>query len=69
MAARCVHMAGETDAHHRIVPTCHAVGWVAPLVVYMLPTAMGLARTEVPQRLLASTEVLCSSYFVCLCVL
>jgi len=25
-------MAGETDAHHRVVPTCHAVGWVAPLV-------------------------------------
>ena len=24
-------MAGEIDAHHRVVPTCHAVGWVAPL--------------------------------------
>ena len=31
MAARCVHMAGRTDTHHRVVPTCHAVGWVAPL--------------------------------------
>ena len=24
-------MAGETDAHHRVVPTGHAVGWVALL--------------------------------------
>ena len=31
VVARCVHMVGETDAHHRVVPTCHAVGWVAPL--------------------------------------
>ena len=26
-----MHMAGEIDAHHRVVPTCHAVGLVAPL--------------------------------------
>ena len=32
VAARCVHMAGETNARHRVVPTCHAVGWVAPLI-------------------------------------
>ena len=32
VAARRVHMAGETNARHRVVPTCHAVGWVAPLV-------------------------------------
>ena len=25
-------MAGETNTRHRVVPTCHAVGWVAPLV-------------------------------------
>ena len=32
VAARCVHMAGETNTRHRVVSTCHAVGWVAPLV-------------------------------------
>ena len=32
MAARYVHMAGETNTRHRVVPTCHTVGWVAPLV-------------------------------------
>ena len=32
MAARRVHMAGGTNTCHRVVPTCHAVGWVAPSV-------------------------------------
>ena len=32
MAARHVHMAGRTNTCHKVVPTCHAVGWVAPLV-------------------------------------
>ena len=34
VAARCVdiHMAGKTNTRHRVVSTCHAVGWVAPLV-------------------------------------
>ena len=32
MAARRVHMAGGTNTCHKVVPTCHAVGWVAPLV-------------------------------------
>ena len=32
MAARRVHMAGGTNTCHRVVSTCHAVGWVAPSV-------------------------------------
>ena len=32
VVARCVHMADRTDAHHGVVPSCHAVGWVAPLL-------------------------------------
>ena len=32
MAARRVHLAGGTNTCHRVVPTCHAVGWVALLV-------------------------------------
>ena len=69
VATRCVHMAGEADAHHRVMPTCHAVGWVAYVALwYMLHTAMCLARTEVLQRLFTTTKaVFC--YFVCICVL
>ena len=32
VATRSVHMAGGTDTHHRVMPTCHAVGWVSLLV-------------------------------------
>ena len=38
-------MAGETNNCDRVVPTCHAVGWIALSVV--LPTAMGLAGAKV----------------------
>ena len=66
VAAWCVHMAGETaDTQHRVVHTCHAVQWVAPLV-YMLPTAMHPAGARVLQWHINSTKAhnYCAELFI-----
>ena len=70
VTTRCVHMAGEADAHHRVMPTCHAVRWVAYVALwYMLQTAMCLARTEMLQRLLTTTKSCVLLFCVHMCAL
>ena len=60
-------MAGETDTYHEsCLYTCHAVGWVAPLV--HVADSNGLVGAKVLELHLAPTKDLCVTIHVCLCV-
>jgi len=55
----------QIATHHRVMPTCHAVGWIARPLVHV---ANSHWSGEVLELHLVPTKVLCVAAHVCACV-